>query len=120
MVQGLFLHYLLNYCNISADNPQGVSKEMKDIDWEDIASKLPNKEDTRVQTAKMASMDYWLLKAAASAKKRGLAADAASLLSASVRRLKDEWCEIIAFQAAQEGISFEEMFVKLVEKDPRE
>ncbi len=86
---------------------------MEAVNWGEIASKLPKLDDTRIQTAKLSDMDYWMLKAAAAAKKRGVAADTASLLSASVRRLSSEWCELIAFQAAQEGISFEDMFVKL-------
>jgi hypothetical protein len=86
---------------------------MENIDWEEIASKLPHIEDTRIQTAKLADMDYWVLKATAAVKKRGVAADSSSLLSASIRRLTPEWCELIAFQAAQEKISFEEMFIRL-------
>jgi len=90
---------------------------MNNINWEEIASKLPKIDDTRIQTAKLSDMDYWMLKAAAAVKKRGVAADSASLLSASVRRLTPEWCEMIAFQAAQEGISFEEMFIRLSGKE---
>ncbi|OYE02783.1 hypothetical protein [Nostoc sp. 'Peltigera membranacea cyanobiont' 232] len=90
---------------------------MNNINWEEIASKLPKIDDTRIQTAKLSDMDYWMLKAAAAVKKRGVAADSASLLSASVRRLTSEWCELIAFQAAQEGISFEEMFIRLAGKE---
>jgi hypothetical protein len=82
-------------------------------DWEAIAKRLPKIDDTRIQTAKLADMDYWMLRAAARVKKRGMAADSASLLSASIRRLSPEWCELIAFQAAQEGLSVEDMFVKL-------
>ncbi|AUB37456.1 hypothetical protein COO91_03401 [Nostoc flagelliforme CCNUN1] len=86
---------------------------INNVDWEAIAARLPQVEDTRVHTAKLADMDFWILKAAAAVKKRGVAADSASLLSASIRRLTPEWCELIAFQAAQEGVSFEEMFVRL-------
>lgn len=86
---------------------------MKDINWEEIAQKLPQASDTRVQSSRLADMDFWLLKAAARAKKRDMAKDSASLLSASIRRLKDEWCELIAFEAAQKGVSFEDMFVML-------
>ncbi|QKQ75667.1 hypothetical protein [Nostoc sp. TCL240-02] len=86
---------------------------MEAPNWDEIAARLPKIDDTRVQTAKLADMDYWVLKAAAAVKKRGMAADSASLLSASVRRLTPEWCELIAFQASQEGLSFEEMFVRL-------
>lgn len=91
--------------------------DINKIDWEAIASRLPKQEDTRIQTAKIAEMDFWVLKAAAAVKKRGVAADSASLLSASIRRLAPEWCELIAFQAAQEGLSFEEMFVRLASGD---
>lgn len=86
---------------------------MEGVNWSEIAARLPKIDDTRIQTAKLSDMDYWMLKAAAAAKKRGVAADSASLLSASARRLAPEWCELIAFQAAQEGVSFEEMFVRL-------
>ncbi|WP_375495316.1 hypothetical protein [uncultured Nostoc sp.] len=90
---------------------------MEGVNWDEIASKLPKIDDTRIQTAKLSDMDFWVLKAAAAVKKRGVAADSASLLSASIRRLTPEWCELIAFQAAQEGISFEEMFVKLAARE---
>lgn len=86
---------------------------MREIEWDAIAQRLPKIEDTRVQTAKLADMDFWMLKAAAAAKKRAIANDSASLLSASIRRLSPEWCELIAFAAAQENVSFEDMFVRL-------
>ncbi len=85
----------------------------RDIDWDVIAKRLPKVEDTRIQTAKLADMDYWMLKAAAKAKKRTLANDSASLISASIRRLSPEWIELIAFLAAQDGITFEEEFIAL-------
>lgn len=88
-------------------------------DWGAIAVRLPKVDDTRIQTGKLADMDFWMLKAAARVKKRGIAADAVSLLSASIRRLSNEWCELIAFQAAQEGLSFEDMFIKLCTEDTK-
>lgn len=88
-------------------------------DWEAIAKRLPKIDDTRIQTAKLSDMDFWMLRAAARVKKRGMAADSASLLSASIRRLSPEWCELIAFQAAQENLTFEQMFIKLCTEDTR-
>jgi hypothetical protein len=87
--------------------------DLNSIDWSAIASKLPKMEDTRVQTSKVSDLDYWILKAAAKAKGRSMAMDSASLLSASIRRLSPEWCDLIAFAAAQEGKTFEEKFVEL-------
>lgn len=84
-----------------------------EIDWEAIAKQLPKSEDTRIQSGRLADRDYWILKAGTASKKRQLAPDTASLLTAQVRRFEDEWFKNIQFQAAQAGITFEEMFIRL-------
>lgn len=91
--------------------------QFDEIDWEAIASRLPKLEDTRMQSGKLSDRDYWILKAGSASKKRQLAPDVASLLTAQVRRFEDEWFKNIAFQAAQEGITFEEMFIRLAAGD---
>lgn len=85
----------------------------EEIDWNAIASRLPKVEDTRIQTGKLADRDYWILKAGCASKKRQLAPDAASLITAQVRRWEQSWVDNIEFMAQQEGITFEEMFIKL-------
>lgn len=51
-------------------NVEAIQEAMpREIDWDAIAKRLPKVEDTRIQTAKLADMDYWMLKAAAKAKK---------------------------------------------------
>jgi hypothetical protein len=85
----------------------------EDIDWNAIASRIAKVEDTRIQTGKIADRDFWILKAGCASKKRQLATDAASLLTAQIRRWEQSWIDNIEFMAKQEGVTFEEMFIRL-------
>lgn len=83
------------------------------INWHEIAAKLPRDKETKVQPARLPEREFWILIAATTAMKRTVAANSQSLLVSQIRRHSTEWFNNIAFLAAQEGVSFEEMFVRL-------
>lgn len=83
------------------------------INWQEIAAKLPRDKETKVQPAKLPEREFWILVAATTAMKRTMAANSQSLLVSQIRRHSSEWFNNIDFLAAQEGVSFEEMFVRL-------
>lgn len=90
----------------------------KDINWEEIAKRLPVAKDTRISSAHLPQIDYYFEKAWCMASNRSLAADAQSLLIAQLRRHKQARCEAIAFLANQHNLSFEECFIRLVLEQP--
>lgn len=85
------------------------------MDWTLIASQLKKRDKTRVQTANLNERDRAMLVVIAKIKKKSLADDTASLLSAQVRKHQEAWEQMIEFAAAQEGLTPEELFVKLAQ-----
>lgn len=90
----------------------------KDINWKEIAKRLPVAKDTRISSAHLPQIDYYFEKAWCIASNRSLAADAQSLLIDQFRRHKQARCEAIGFLASQHNLSFEEAFVRLVTDEP--
>lgn len=86
--------------------------DVEKIDWEAIGSRLPES-DTRLHTPRLPQREFWMLKAGCAALERKMTHQVQSLLVAQIRRLWPEWAQDIAFLAAQNGCSFEEMFVRL-------
>lgn len=86
---------------------------MKDLDWNEIARRLPPVPDTRVQTGRLSVRDWWMLKAASVALGKSISSNSQHLVGEQVQRYQDEWLENISFLAAQDGVSIEEKFVQL-------
>ncbi|MDJ0554354.1 MAG: hypothetical protein QNJ68_07945 [Microcoleaceae cyanobacterium MO_207.B10] len=85
----------------------------QDVDWDLIASNLPPAKDTRMTCGPLSQYDYYFEKAFSAAANRSVAADTHSLLTAQLRRNFEARCRTIAFAAKQNGLSFEEAFVRL-------
>ena len=92
----------------------------KDINWEANAEQLPVAKDTRILSGSLSQYDYYFEKAFTSAANRSLAGDVQSLLTAQLRRHFEARCKTIYFLAAQNGLSFEEAFVRLATDQPLE
>ncbi len=90
----------------------------QDVDWDLIASNLPPARDTRMTCGPLSQYDYYFEKAFAAAANRSLSADIQSLLTAQLRRHFEARCRTIAFAAKQNGLSFEEAFVRLATDRP--
>lgn len=90
----------------------------KDIDWGKIAENVPVLKDTRMSTAPLTQMDYYLEKVYCSVSNRSMASDIQSLVTAQIRRHKQARYEAIAFQASQYGLTFEEAFIRIANNQP--
>ena len=90
----------------------------KNINWEQIAENVPVLKDTRISTAPLTQMDYYLEKVYCSVSNRSMASDIQSLITAQIRRHRQARCEAIAFLAKQHGLTFEEAFIKIVNNQP--
>ncbi len=85
----------------------------KDINWEAIASRLPQNVRTSVTTGDLPSRSFWILKAAANCANDSIRAKSKSLMNAQVKQCEESWFDDIAFYAQQRGLSFEDAFVQL-------
>lgn len=85
---------------------------MDNIDWEAIASRLPNNR-TEVTTGALPSRSYWILRAACGVANESIRGKGKSLMNAQVRRWEPSWLKDIKFYADQNGLSFEDAFVQL-------
>ena len=90
----------------------------QDINWGEIAKNVPVLKDTRMSTAPLTQMDYYLEKVYCSVASRSMASDIQSLVTAQIRRHKDARCEAIAFLAKQHGLTFEEAFIRIANNQP--
>ena len=90
----------------------------KNINWEQIAENVPVLKDTRISTAPLTQMDYYLEKVYCSVSNRSMASDIQSLITAQIRRHKQARCEAIAFLAKQHGLTFEEAFIRIANNQP--
>ena len=90
----------------------------KDINWEKIAKNVPVLKDTRMSTAPLTQMDYYLEKVYCSVSNRSMASDIQSLITAQIRRHKQARYEAIAFLASQYGLTFEELFIRIANDKP--
>ena len=90
----------------------------KDINWEEIAKNVPVLKDTRMSTAPLAQIEYYLEKVYCSVSNRSMASDIQSLVTAQIRRHKQARCEAIAFIASQYGLTFEEAFIRIANNQP--
>ena len=89
---------------------------MSEIDWDKIASQLPEEIRTDINIGELPDRSFWILKAAALVSKSSIRSKAKSLLNAQVRRWEASWLEDIKFYASQKGLSFEDAFIELVKK----
>jgi hypothetical protein len=90
--------------------------KMSKLNWSAIAKELEPRKTTRIQSSDLALRDFYVLKVMAKIKKRSMADDCASILSCAVRRLLEDWEELLIFEAAQRGITPEELFVELLKE----
>lgn len=95
----------------------GDSEQNKNIDWDAIAARLQEPNNTKIQTGAISAKDWTILKAAAAVKRQSVAALSASLLTAQIRRWETSWFESIRFKAVLAKKRFEDMFVDLVTGD---
>lgn len=86
---------------------------MIEPNWSEISKRLPDDQDTRVQTARLSQREFWIFKAACVSMNRSIAANSQSLMTAQIRRHQEEWFKNIEFLAAKDGVTFEEKFVQL-------
>ncbi len=90
----------------------------KDVDWKAIAENLPNIENTRIIAGSLSQYDYYFEKAYTNAANRSIASDALGILTEQFRIRFQERCRTILFIANQNGLSFEEAFVRLATDKP--
>ena len=90
----------------------------KDIDWSEIASRLPVAKDTRLTVGALPQIDFYFEKAFVNAANRSLSADLQSLVIMQLRQHRQVRCETINFLANQHGLTFEEAFVRLALDEP--
>lgn len=79
---------------------------------------LPGKK-ARVQCGELDPMTYWWLVVGAKLRKRSLANQIQSLLTAQVARWQSEWLSLLEYEANQARITPEEMFVRLATGDDK-
>ncbi|MEL7037765.1 MAG: hypothetical protein AAFO04_19380 [Cyanobacteria bacterium J06592_8] len=85
--------------------------DINDIDWERIASSLPEVKDARPSVAPLAQKDWYFEKVCNVVMNRSMAQDLQSLITAQLRRHEQARIDTIAFVASQKGMSFEDFFI---------
>ena len=68
---------------------------------------------SRVRCSDLDSITYWWLVVGAKLRKRSLANQIQSLLTAQVARWQSDWLVILEYEAEKAGVTPEEMFVRL-------
>lgn len=84
------------------------------MDWSKV--KLPKPKNPRPQVGELSDLDYWRLAVAAKLMKKSIASSLQTAVTTYVRRNWDEHEALLQIEAAQQGITAEEMFVRLAEE----